>query len=284
MSKSPPKIYKTIEISTVAEYLDKVKELEQLTYLFRGQGQDYDLSPSIARIQSKYDSIENAEREMLKDFTRRARPWLTGSLILPVNDFDWLALGQHHDMATRLLDWTENPLVALWFAVEKKFESLKIPLGSDCPVIWAFQIENDDIISQDIENLDPLKLTKTRVYRPSVISPRIIAQDGWFTVHAFIKSSTRRTLGFIPLQRNTLYRNRLTKFTVAKNAVGQLREELRRYGMHPASVFPSIEGLCRDITQRHSLRGDESAEAPLRLADPAGDKIKLVLRKKTTGS
>lgn len=112
-----------VKISSVTELVDFIgrwySDAQHL--LFRGQREDWPLQPKLARLRPNYeDSLLSVETQMLELLRRRAIPFLESR---PESDWDWLAVGQHHGMATRLLDWTTNPLAALWFAVDKPAES-----------------------------------------------------------------------------------------------------------------------------------------------------------------
>ncbi len=241
-------------IRTLGDYI-KIAEGTQGLLLFRGQEQDYALRPKIARLRPRDGhSIEAAEKAMLAELKRRAVPLLPRPF---TNDWDWLALAQHHGMATRLLDCSDNPLAALWFAVEKpftsQFDKAGKPVGDDCPVVWMFRPTNEDMVNDETPG-DPFAAARTKVFRPVHISPRIVAQGGWFTVHKFLP--TFKT-GFVSLEHNAAYKTKLQKFLVDVKCVASLRTELRRCGMHRGTIYPGLEGLCGQIEESYCLLKDE---------------------------
>lgn len=247
----------TIEISTLPQFLEEVEKLPRSQHLFRGQGQDHPLKPKIARLTPLDGrTLESMERQMLADLKRRAGSWFKDTVLRPDNDWDWLALAQHHGMATRLLDWSDNPLTALFFAVEKVFDEKKATRAK-CPVVWVFRVEEDALVNPDEKDQTPFNMDRTRVFRPNHVTPRIVAQNGWFTIHPYRRKNELHR-GFIPLETNINYKPFLTKFTITPANVGDIRRMLRTCGVHVGSVYPGLEGLCADITERFTHRDDES--------------------------
>lgn len=141
--------------NTIKRLLDFVEErCHDRLVLFRGQPADEPLLPKIARGKPKADFLKQ-EEHLLHEFKIRSAPHLEH---VERDDWDWLAIAQHHGMATRLLDWTANPLVALWFAVrESRTEG-------DDGVVWFFPYSNEDIANQETEF--PFKGERTMVFQP----------------------------------------------------------------------------------------------------------------------
>jgi len=152
-------------------------------------------------------------------FKEQALPYLD---FLPDNDWDWLTLGQQYGLPTRLLDWTANPLVACYFAVEQQSE--------DDSVIYAYQNKSYVEVKK---HLDPFKYNRVGKFLPRHLSRRITTQGGLFTIH--------------PNPYEPFESDDMQRIIIPNNIRSTLKKTLNKYGIDRFSLFPSLDSLAAHI-------------------------------------
>lgn len=221
------------------EYKNNQSEIRNALLLFRGQDVDMPLLPKLARELkvknelgighlSRYD-FHSVEMMMLEEFKRRARPLLDRE---PESECDWLSIAQHHGLHTRLLDWTENPLVALFFAlIDSGYERDSI--------VWLLRIDKKEILKPNKE-LDIFNQDTTKIFKPNFVSKRLIAQSGWFSIHKYLKGKNI----FIPLEDNARFKKFLTKILIQGDMKTDMIKQLDACGINSSTLFPDLDGMC----------------------------------------
>lgn len=229
---------KTIEITAIDQFIKEILNLKEDGFdfiLFRGQRINAPLVPSIARYHHNND-ITDIERKMLLDLKRR------GKLLLPntiSEEWELLILAQHYGLKTRLLDWSSNPLVALYFAI-KDIDDSETP-----SFVYSFMGCNDQVIDRDQLSAEdnfnsPFTISELKVLRPSLNNERIIAQSGWFTVHPYSDENN----GFVPMQVDEELKMSVIEFFIIPGIKRQLMEHLNMLGFNAQTLFPELSGLC----------------------------------------
>ena len=234
----------SVTVTDLAQYVRHIEcHFKDGPILYRGQREDMPLLPKLARLRLTLPLLE-AERRMFEEFRRQSIPFLDYE---PSTEWDWLALMQHHGLPTRLLDWTLNPLAALWFAVSKPAED------SSRGVVWAFVPSRDDIITPT-QGSSPFEGGRTLVFQPSHVTRRIVAQSGCFTVHKYIHAKKH----FIRLELNKNYSSLLTKYVIPASCFADLRFCLSNFGVNAVSLFPDLDGLSKRLRWLYALETDET--------------------------
>jgi hypothetical protein len=243
-----------IEIKNIEEFVKNIgflktrmeEEGAKEDFLFRGQQKDWPLLPKLARLELKA-GIVKTEKLIFEEFKRASRPYIE---FKPDDDWELLALAQHHGLPTRLLDWTSNALAALWFTVCEPPKTTKKD-ENQYGVVWLFIPATEDY-KKDTQEYTPFNNPKTKVFRPKVISRRISAQVGAFTVHKINRGGR-----VVKLERHAGYRRKLVKIKIPFSRYKSIRHGLNMLGVNNATLFPEMDGVCSHLEWRYSYYEDE---------------------------
>ena len=227
---------------------------------FRGEPiVDTRLLPKLYRPRA--DGTLHHENKLLQMFRMKAQSFAANPTPDRGHIDEWLFLAQHVGLPTRILDWTENALLALYFAVK-----------ADKPVVWMLNpmALNTHVVStlsdREVEEFEEFPLTWVRPEEPGInighenirgawerdrrgvdlpvavhptyVHPRMGAQRSVFTVHGRKKDPIDL---LIPASI-------LVRFDILPRATLPIQRELGMLGIQEASAFPDLDGLARELS------------------------------------
>lgn len=228
--------FKKLVQQVQGERLAGVMGQEELRYeYFRGHSKDtYKLTPSIARGVKNSDDLRELEKKYFKEFKEGLQRIGKQSLFRESNDknndnykyfMDWEFMWQlqHYELPTRLLDWSLDPKIALYFSViDDNFNGhlwvLRIPMNFYEPQNEYLDFSPENYLKSKLIN--PY-FNDENDFNSQIGELRRMRQHGKFFYQDFENS-------LIPMEEQENLKEYLTKYIIPKDSKNIFREYLKK--------------------------------------------------------
>jgi hypothetical protein len=254
---------RTTKITSTADLIKVLNELPN-NYAFRGHSDsDWILEASLERMLGEE---HYAERAVI--FENRALSYFMSKFSIynrtesePMSKLSWLALMQHHGVPTRLLDFTESPYVALYFALEayrpndrKDMAVFAVDYSSlmDTSISMIRSIDNtfnetresiqkasDKVFDQIVDGNSHNVLWITE---PAKLNVRIDRQTGTF----LISGNVQRRIGEL-IESDSYKLCNIDKYVISYNLYPSIYALLRKMNITAKSLYGDLNGLAQAI-------------------------------------
>jgi hypothetical protein len=231
---------------------------------YRGHSRKYgELTPGIFRKEWESLLARSSKFEMsMYEHFRLNAPNFSTDLPAQEDYLNWITLMQHHGLPTRLLDWTGQILIAAYFATsDSPTEDAEIwvlnPMELNKATLRAgdaFPRQDNKFIrylSAECYYTNPDELVKKlgikeKFNRPVALIPsmrfrRMAAQNGRFTIHP--KPDDANTI--VSLLGND--QRKLSKIIIPGASKKRIVRQLLMLGVSPSTIYPDLDGLCKEI-------------------------------------
>jgi hypothetical protein len=220
---------------------------------WRGQrNSTWGLRPSVTRLPHNARS----EQSLISRFRHKA-PSRHSHVPAGNDNAGWLFLMQHYRLPTRLLDWTESPLVAAYFASEQDpaisdhadkvqdqdgalFALSPYALNESQSGTRVLLLPDDEAPLASINSAFARKHPdnpKVLAIRPSEVDSRLMVQLSVFTLHG----------AGIAIEDLPSYSDFVMRWVIPSASKRRIRQELRMLGTRESSLFPDLEHLAIDV-------------------------------------
>jgi len=255
-----------------------VKVATTLTHSwFRGHPQTYNaLTPRVFRPEYQSKSYRafrpEVESSIIESFKRQA-PALSPQVPDKNDHVEWLFLMQHHGTPTRLLDWSKNVLVAIYFAVNDHLDEdgelwAMYPDALNKRNFPGMPTSRNPILkflAAEPSCTSPEKLAKQLGLRdvpqyPLALDPpmnfvRMVAQQSVFTIHT--KPRDGATIPELLTDPKELVR-----YVVPKSHKKKILSNLADLGVTRLTLFPDLDSLSKEIVKEHHELAYEPPKPP----------------------